>query len=135
MSRARSARLPFASQTIGAGESLPGIAGGGANGPTKPTRFFGSVEIDMVRPVKSFDTILNAVIMELQRNPAAKVKLALEIEAESPVGFDDVDIGVVRDNARQLRIQGGFDGLRMRPCGLFGEFPDGWILVLRPGAR
>jgi hypothetical protein len=34
---------------------------------SSPTRFFGSVEIDMVRPVKSFDTILNAVIMELQR--------------------------------------------------------------------
>jgi hypothetical protein len=28
----------------------------------------------------------------------------LEIEAESPAGFDDADIGVVRDNARQLRF-------------------------------
>ena len=27
-------------------------------------RFYGSVEIDMVRPVKSFDAILNAVVME-----------------------------------------------------------------------
>jgi hypothetical protein len=35
--------------------------------PSKPRRFYGSVEIDMVRPVKSFDAILNAVVMELQR--------------------------------------------------------------------
>lgn len=92
-------------QTTGAGECPPGTAEDEANGPTRPTRFFGSVEIDMVRPVKSFDTILNAVIMELQRNPATKVKLTLEIEAESPAGFDDADIGVVRDNARQLRFK------------------------------
>ena len=97
-------------QTIGAGESPPGVARDGAKEPTKPTRFFGSVEIDMVRPVKSFDTILNAVIMELQRNPAAKVKLTLEIEAESPAGFDDADIGVVRDNARQLRFKADSTG-------------------------
>ena len=64
----------------------------------------------MVRPVKSFDTILNAVIMELQRNPAAKVKLTLEIEAKSPAGFDDADIGVVRDNARQLQFKADSTG-------------------------
>ena len=31
--------------------------------PPQPRRFYGSVEIDMVRPVKSFDAILNAVVM------------------------------------------------------------------------
>ena len=47
---------------------------------------------------------------ELQRNPAARVKLRLEIEAESPAGFDDADIGVVRDNARQLRFKADSTG-------------------------
>ncbi len=42
----------------------------------------------MVRPVKAFDAILNAVVMELQRTPGAKVKLTLEIEAEVAEGFD-----------------------------------------------
>lgn len=74
-------------------------------GPRKPTRFFGTVEIDMVRPVKAFDAILNAVVMELQRTQGAKVKLTLEIEAESIEGFDKADVGVVRDNARQLRFK------------------------------
>jgi hypothetical protein len=59
----------------------------------------------MVRPVKSFDVILNAVVLELQRNPSAKVKITLEIEAETPSGFSEADIGVVRDNARQLKFK------------------------------
>jgi hypothetical protein len=71
----------------------------------KPRRFFGSIEIDMVRPVKSFDAILNAVVMELQRTQGTKVKLTLEIEAEAPDGFADGEVGVVRDNSRQLKFK------------------------------
>jgi hypothetical protein len=77
-------------------------------GPTsnqQPRRFFGSVEIDMVRPVKAFDAILNAVVMELQRSKGAKVRLTLEIEADAEDGFSEADIGVVRDNARQLKFK------------------------------
>ena len=55
--------------------------------------------------MKSFDAILNAVVLELQRTQGAKVKLTLEIEAEAPAGFAKVDIGVVRDNARQLKFK------------------------------
>jgi uncharacterized protein len=73
--------------------------------PTKPRRFYGSVEVDMVRPVKSFDSILNAVILELQRTPGAKVKVTLEIAAEAPSGFDDSEVGIVRDNAKQLKFR------------------------------
>ena len=80
--------------------------------PRQPTRFYGSVEIDMVRPVKSFDAILNAVVMERQRTHGARVKLTLEIEAEASAGFAEGDIGVVRDNAKQLKFKAnstGFD--------------------------
>ena len=76
----------------------------------QPRRFYGSVEIDMVRPVKAFDAILNAVVMELQRTNGAKVTLTLEIDATAPDGFADADIGVVRDNARQLKFKGESTG-------------------------
>jgi hypothetical protein len=36
--------------------------------PSKVRRFYGSVELDMVRPVKAFDAVLNAIVMELQRD-------------------------------------------------------------------
>lgn len=58
-----------------------------------------------MRPVRTFDTILNAVIVELQRNPSTKVKLTLEIEAEAADGFEEGDVGVIRDNARQLKFE------------------------------
>ena len=75
-------------------EPQPGTPGP-VTGPTsssKPRRFYGSVEIDMVRPVKSFDAILNAVVMELQRTQGAKVKLTLEIQAEANEGFADSEV-------------------------------------------
>lgn len=101
-------------QPPGPGQSPSGGPGNGADdpsgpmpesGPSAPKRFWGSVEIDMVRPVKSFDAILNAVVMELQRTPGAKVKLTLEVEVEAAGGFSENDIGVVRDNARQLKFK------------------------------
>jgi len=76
----------------------------------KPRRFYGSVEIDTKRPVKSFDMILNAVILELQRTPGVKVKVTLEIEAEASSGFGDTEVGVVRDNAKQLKFDPGSTG-------------------------
>ncbi|MES0020203.1 DUF499 domain-containing protein [Mesorhizobium sp. M0036] len=85
------------------GTSDPGVTPSTA--PGKPRRFYGSVELDMVRPVKSFDAILNAVVMELQRTQGAKVKLTLEIEAEANDGFADSEVSVVRDNARQLKFK------------------------------
>ena len=93
---------------VGTGSAGPS----GATQPGKPRRFYGSVEIDMVRPVKSFDSILNAVVMELQRTHGAKVKLTLEIEAEASDGFADSEVSVVRDNAKQLKFKAdstGFD--------------------------
>lgn len=83
----------------------PGDAPGKPKAPSQPTRFYGSVEIDMARPVKSFDAIVNAVIAELQRTPGAKVKLTLEVTAEAVGGFADADVSVVRDNAKQLKFK------------------------------
>jgi hypothetical protein len=85
------------------GSPEPGLTGSFA--PSKPRRFYGSVEIDIVRPVKSFDAILSAVVMELQRTHGAKVKLTLEIEAEASDGFADSEISIVRDNARQHKFK------------------------------
>lgn len=78
---------------------------GGSAERSNPRRFYGTVDLDMVRPVKAFDAVLNAVVMELQRTPGAKVKITVEIEAETEAGFDEADIGVVRDNARQLKFR------------------------------
>jgi hypothetical protein len=44
------------------------------------------------------------------RSPGAKVKLTVEIEAEAPSGFNEADVGVVRDNTKQLKFTPGSTG-------------------------
>jgi hypothetical protein len=92
-----------------AGDGRPGTSPGTSTGtgatPAKPRRFYGSVQIDMIRPMKSFDAILNAVVMELQRTNGARVTLTLEIEGHAPDGFDEADVSVIRDNAKQLKFR------------------------------
>lgn len=86
--------------------SGPTPAGGEREaGRSKPRRFYGSVELDMIRPVKAFESILNEVVLQLDRAAGTKVKITLEIEADNPAGFPDEDVGVVRDNARQLKFK------------------------------
>lgn len=95
----------------GDGGSGGGSSGGIIGPPPGPTkarkkrRFYGSVEVGMVRPVKEFEKILTEVIQHLQATPRAKVKLTIEIEAEAPDGFEDADVAVIRDNARDLKFK------------------------------
>ena len=63
-----------------------------------------------MRPVKSLEAVLNAVVMELQRTEGARLKLTLDIAAEAPNGFAEADVGVVRDNARQLKFKAEWTG-------------------------
>jgi hypothetical protein len=48
--------------------------------------------------------------MKVQRSPSAKVKLTWEIDAEALSGFNDADVGVVRDNTKQLKFTRGSTG-------------------------
>ena len=59
----------------------------------------------MVRPIKAVETIIEAVVMQLQHSPGTKIKVTLDIEASSEDGFSDADVSVVRDNARQLQFK------------------------------
>jgi hypothetical protein len=86
--------------TISAPVTLPPVD----SVPAKPHRFYGSVEIDPARPVRAFEQIVSAVVAELQRSSGVKVKLTLDIEATTTSGFDPSDVGVVRDNAKQLKF-------------------------------
>jgi hypothetical protein len=78
--------------------------------PAKPKRFYGSVELDPLRPIKSLEAIIDAVVMQLQHSGSAKVRLTLDIEAETDGGFDDADISVVRDNCQQLKFKSDSTG-------------------------
>jgi hypothetical protein len=77
---------------------------------SRVTRFYGSVELDPVRPIKAFEAVVEAVVLQLQHSPGTKVKLTLDIEVTCESGFSEGDVGVVRDNARQLKFSSGSTG-------------------------
>jgi hypothetical protein len=70
-----------------------------------PKRFYGAVELDPTRPIRALETIMGEVISQLQHSSGTQITLTLEVEAISEAGFSDADVGVVRDNARQLKFK------------------------------
>lgn len=88
-----------------AGPAAPAGPESGPDGPTAPKRFYGTVELDATRPIRSLEQIVEAVVAQLQHTSGTKVTLTLDVEAVSESGFSDADVGVVRDNARQLKFK------------------------------
>lgn len=86
----------------GTGGSASGSAGGtgameGSSAPTA-TRFYGRFGLDPVRGIRQLEEIMTNVTNHL----GAEVKITVEIEAESPAGFDDRTRRVAEENAKQL---------------------------------
>ena len=73
-------------------------------------RYFGVVTLDATRPGPKVAQIAQAILAELARAPDAEVKIKLDIEAHSAVGFSDDVVSVVEANAGTLKFeQSGFD--------------------------
>lgn len=110
---------PSKGETSGAGSSsMTTVVGGGATGSgsgaangtgtvaAKKTTFFGSVELDPIKAKLQFSDVAEEVLMLFTQKPGVKVKITVEISAESPVGFDDGIQRAVRENCNQLKFKG-----------------------------
>ena len=71
----------------------------------KKRMFFGSVELDPVKAKLQFSDVADEVLMVFTQKPGVKVKISIEIEAESPAGFDDGLQRAVRENCNQLKFK------------------------------
>jgi len=67
-----------------------------------PKRFVGVVELDPLRGLTRASQVFETVIGELERASGSKVRVTLEVHAESEQGFEDDIAGVVADNAKTL---------------------------------
>jgi hypothetical protein len=91
-------------------------AAGTASGPNgavsiKKTMFFGSVELDSIKAKLQFSEVADEVLMLFTQKPGTKVRISVEIEAESSVGFDDGLQRAVRENCDQLKFKNrAFEG-------------------------
>ena len=92
----------------GGAQPYPSVSGGvnvEIGQSSAPKRFYGTVELDATRPIRSLEAIMDAVVTQLQHSSGTKVTLTLEVEAECQNGFSESDVGVVRDNSKQLKFK------------------------------
>jgi hypothetical protein len=101
----------------GGGNGGRPIAGGGVvptphrptgSAPTPQaakTQFYGNIELDPFQAKKQFVDLVDEVMMQFTSRPGVKVKIAIEIQADSPTGFDDGLQRAVKENCTVLRFR------------------------------
>jgi hypothetical protein len=68
-------------------------------------QFYGSIELDAVQAKKQFADLVDEVVLQFTARPGVRVKIAIEIQAESATGFDDGVQRVVKENCKVLRFK------------------------------
>ncbi|QXP89132.1 ATP-binding protein [Methylococcus capsulatus] len=103
-----------ATATVPAGGGTPlaedsakgGYATGGATaGQAIKKRFYGSIELDPFLAKKQFADLVDEVVQQFTMYPGVKVKIAIEIQAESATGFDDGLQRAVKENCNVLKFK------------------------------
>ena len=67
--------------------------------------FFGSVTIDPVKGTFQFQTIMQELVSLFTTKPGVKITIKLDIEASSPIPFDDNTVRAVRENSNVLKLE------------------------------
>ena len=100
--------------TLGAGGTQPRAedsaksnypAGGNAAAQVVKKQFYGSIELDAIQAKKQFADLVDEVILQFTARPGVKVKIAIEVQAESSTGFDDGLQRAVKENCNVLRFK------------------------------
>jgi predicted AAA+ superfamily ATPase len=80
-------------------------SGAGAAGQVVKKQFYGSIDLDPIQAKKQFADLVNEVVEKFTRRPGVKVKIAIEIQAESATGFDDGLQRAVKENCNVLKFK------------------------------
>jgi hypothetical protein len=73
--------------------------------PTAKRQFYGSIDLDPIVAKKQFADLVDEVVLQFTSRPGVKVKIAIEIQAESPTGFDEGLQRAVKENCNVLRFK------------------------------
>jgi len=63
------------------------------------------VDLDPIKAKLQFSDVAEEVLMLFTQRPGVKVRISVEIEAESPSGFDDGIQRATRENCDQLKFR------------------------------
>lgn len=68
-------------------------------------QFYGSIDLDPILAKKQFADLVDEVVQQFTAKTGVKVRIAIEIQAESSVGFDDSLQRSVKENCSVLRFK------------------------------
>ena len=89
----------------------PYTATGGTPKASVKKQFYGSIELDAIQAKKQFSDLVDEVILQFTSRPGVKVKIAIEIQADSTTGFDDGLQRAVKENCNVLKFKNAeFEG-------------------------
>lgn len=74
------------------------------NGSLKK-RFYATAELDPILAKKQFADLVDEVVQQFTVRTGVKVKVAVEIQAESAVGFDEALQHGVKENTKVLKFK------------------------------
>ena len=103
-----------APSTTGTGDTPPRVedsanpiypSGGGTAPQSVKKQFYGSIELDPIQAKKQFADLVDEVVLQFTSRPGVKVKIAIEIQADSATGFDDGLQRAVKENCNVLRFK------------------------------
>jgi len=77
--------------------------GGGA--PSAKKQFYASIDLDPIQAKRQFADLVDEVVQQFILRPGVKVRIAVEIQAESPTGFDDGLQRAVKENCNVLKFK------------------------------
>jgi predicted AAA+ superfamily ATPase len=93
-------------QSSSAGQPGVGYTGATAGGAQAvKRRFYASIELDPIQAKKQFSDIVDEVVIQFTSKPGVKVTIAIELQAESQIGFDDGLQRAVKENCNVLRFK------------------------------
>ena len=98
---------PTGGDTFGIEDSAKGgyKSGTGAGGHAAKKQFYGSIELDPILAKKQFADLVDEVVQQFTMRTGTKVKIAIEIQAQSPTGFDDGLQRAVKENCNVLKFK------------------------------
>lgn len=108
-------------------KSDPVVQPGGSQPPVPPTtvakapkkRFYGGVDLDAFQAKKQFVDLMDEVVLQFTSKPGVKVRISIEIEAESATGFDDGVQRGVKENCSVLKFKSSeFEGDGWSTCAM-----------------
>ncbi len=74
-------------------------------GGARPTRYFGTLELDPVRASLQFASIQKELIGLFTSDASTRVRIRVDIEAEHAAGFDETTVRAGKENGKTLGLQ------------------------------